>query len=42
MHKKILTIGDSHSSDVRSHWGKIKIEGLEIIAGHIVLDWLIL
>jgi len=35
MHKKILTIGDSHSSDVHSHWGKINIEGLEIIAGHI-------
>lgn len=35
MNKKILTIGDSHSSDVHSHWGKINIEGLEIIAAHI-------
>lgn len=35
MDKKILTIGDSHSCDVYSHWGKINIEGLEILTAHI-------
>ncbi len=33
--KKILTIGDSHSSEVHSHWGKINIEGLGILTAHI-------
>lgn len=32
---KIHTFGDSHSSSVHSHWGKIDISGVEIKCNHI-------